>query len=172
MTWIAQLAIAASLAASQQQVYELNNKAESQLIAGDERSAHATLEQALASAETAFGPDHPATAMMARNLAFVSLRNGDTAKARHLAQRSVQILETRFGPRDVSLTPALNVLGEVLVEQGLLPQARELFERAIRIGPDAGPHYATALHNLGAVLELQGDARRAKRYYNLSASLK
>ena len=167
---MAQILLAASLASSQPQVFDMNDRAEALLAAGDGAAAEAVLDKALVSAEQAFGAGHSVTAMIARNLALTCLRNGDRSRAERLARQSLSILETNHGVRDASVVPALNVLAEVLAASDQLSDARVLTERAVRVGPDTGPHYATAVHNLGAIAQRQGDLRSAKRYYRLAAN--
>jgi tetratricopeptide (TPR) repeat protein len=121
-------------------------------------------------AEAAFGPRHPATAMMLRNLALAYQQAGFYNRAEETAQRSLALLEATFGPTDVSLTPVLNVLTETYAAQGRYVEARRLAMRAVAIGPDAGAHYATALHNLGAVLEGVGKLNEASEYYRSALS--
>jgi len=64
----------------------------------------------------------------------------------------------------------LNVLTETYAAQGRYIEARRLATRAVAIGPDAGAHYATALHNLGAVFEGVGKLNEAREYYRRAFS--
>ena len=125
---------------------------------------------AVNTAEEAFGPTHPATAMILRNLALAYQQAGLYCRAETTAQRSLAILEAVFGPADVSLTPVLNVLTETYAAQGRYIEARRFAMRAVAIGPDAEAHYATALHNLGAVFENEGKINEAKEYYRRALS--
>jgi len=88
------------------------------------------------------------------------------------AKQSLVILEKHFGPSDVSLVPVLNVLTESAVSQGRFEDAREYAERAVAIGPDATPHYGTALHNLGAVFQAQGKFEEAAEYYRQALAVR
>ena len=125
----------------------------------------ADARQAVQQATAALGEDHPVTAMMLRNLALAFEQGGYPNYAEHYAQRSIAILTARFGPGDVSLVPALNVLAEACVSQARYGEAREVAARAVDIGPGAGLHYATALHNLGAALQGEGQLRQAIESY-------
>ena len=167
MTWIAQI-IFSSLAVAQTHAQQLNENGKACLAAGDTSRAIVELERALPSAEAGFGADHPATAMIMRNLAFAYASAGQLPRAEKLAIRAIAVLEARFGRDDVSVVPALNVLGETLIYERRLREALRVLERAVAFGPGAGAHYATALQNLGAALELQGDAGSAQRYYTLA----
>jgi hypothetical protein len=169
MTWITTMVLAASLPLLQPAALDLNDLAERKMAAGDDGGAVATLERALATSGRDFGPDHPITAMIMRNLALGCSRTGDLARAERLAAGSIAVLESRFGPADPILVPALNVMGESLIYEHRLTEARTVLERAVAVGADAGPHYATALQNLGAVFALGKDAESAARYYALAA---
>ena len=123
-------------------------------------------------ATTEFGADHPATAMLLSNLALAMREAGYFNYAEHYARQSVAILERRFGPNDVSLAPPLNVLAEAAVSQGHYDEAREFAARAVAIGPEAGPHYATALHNLAAVSQAQGRFQEAAELYRQALTVR
>ena len=123
-------------------------------------------------AEGTFGPQHPATAMILRNLALAYQQAGFYNRAEATAQRSLGILDAAFGPADVSLTPVLNVLTETYAAQGRYMEARKFAMRAVAIGPDAGVHYATALHNMGAVFEGAGKLNEAREYYRSALSVR
>jgi tetratricopeptide (TPR) repeat protein len=129
-------------------------------------SARETVRESTA----AFGADHPATALMLRNLALAFEQSGYPNYAELYAQRSLAILEAAFGPQDVSLVPALNVLTEAYVTQGRLTEARAIATRAVAIGPDAGAHYATALHNLAAIFQNEGKFKEAAEFYRRALS--
>lgn len=121
--------------------------------------------QAVDAATATFGPEHPATAMMLRNLALAMEQGGYYGESESYAKRSLTILEATFGSSDVSLVPALNVLVETYAVQGRLGEAKRLALRAVAIGPDAGPHYATALHNLAAVMAAEGKTNEAAEFF-------
>ena len=116
-------------------------------------------------AEKTLGVDHPATAMLLRNLALSYEEAGLHNRAETTAKRSLAILEAAFGPSDVSLTPVLNVLTETYAAQGRFTEARRVAMRAVDIGPGAEVHYATALYNAGAVFESMGELENAREYY-------
>ena len=121
--------------------------------------------QAMQEAEATYGSQHPATAMMIRNFALALAEAGYNNQAEHYARQSLEILEARFGAKDVSLVPVLNVLTETYAAEGRYTEAARTGLRAVAIGPDAGPHYAVALHNVAAVLEHQGKRKDASVYY-------
>ena len=125
----------------------------------------ASAREALRQATAALGEDHPVTAIMLRNLALTMLEDGYANYAEHYARQSLAILERHFGPEDVSLVPALNVLAEAAVSQARYDDGCKLAMRAVAIGPEAGPHYATALHNLAAAFQAEAKFRDAAEYY-------
>jgi len=135
------------------------------LAQGKNVEAVAAGRQAVASAETTFGVQHPATAMMIRNLGLAYERTGEYSRAEATANRALSILTGLFGANDVSVTPVLNVLVETYAAQRRYADAEKLGRRAVAIGPGAGFHYGTALHNLGAVLEAEGDRVAAREFY-------
>ena len=129
-------------------------------------------KRAVQRAAVDLGPGDPATAMILRNLALAYLQVGDVAAAEPAANLALSIFETRFGTKDVGLTPILNVLAECYASTGRLEVARRITERAIALGEDAGPHYGTALHNLGALHELSGDFEGAASFYTRAIAAK
>src|SRR5262249_13753129 len=72
----------------------------------------AAAREAVRTAEASHGAQHPATAMMIRNLALAFAEAGYNRQAEYYAQQALEILEARFGAHDVTLVPALNVLTE------------------------------------------------------------
>lgn len=123
-----------------------------------------SFQQAIAASENAMEENDPRLAMMWRNLAIAYSGAGLERKAERAALRSVGILETRFGPLDPSLVPSLNALGEALAMAGRYTEARHAFERAVKLNL-AGPHGATAVHNLAAMAQVEGRTAKAARLY-------
>ena len=138
-----------------------------QALLSQGRAAEAVTEFRIAAdrAEAELGAGSPSTAMILRNLALAYRAKGLPHKAEAAAARSLQILEASFGADDQALVPALNALGEALAAQGRWTEARKIEERAVRLN-DPGPHGATALHNLGAVLYGDGKRDAARSYYS------
>jgi tetratricopeptide (TPR) repeat protein len=118
------------------------------------------------------GEDHPVTAMMLRNLALTMQGGGYSNYAERYAQQSLAILERHFGPKDVTLTPVLNVLAEAAFSQARYADAREFAMRAVAIGPDADAHYGTALHNLAAVYQAEGQFQDAAEFYRQALAVR
>ena len=152
--------------------YQLNQEANALLAQGRNAEALVMARAAAHEAEATFGSHHPATAMMIRNLAVAHERNGSYLLAEAEARRSLAILESAFGPNDVSLVPALNVLAEAYAGEGQLNEALRTALRSVEIGPDAEVHYGTALHDAGAILELQGRLVEAGQYYRKALAVR
>jgi tetratricopeptide (TPR) repeat protein len=139
--------------------------AQGALAAGESLEAIDSAREAVRASTAALGADHPATAIMLRNLALAFEQGGYHNYGEYYAQRSLAILEASFGPEDVSLVPALNVLTEAYAAQARFSQARGVAMRAVAIGPGAGAHYATALHNLAAIYQSEGNFKEAAEFY-------
>ena len=109
---------------------------------------------------------------MLRNLALAFEQGGYHNYAVSYARRSLASLESTFGPEDVSLVPALNVLVEAYATQGRFIEARSVATRAVALGPGAGLHYATALHNLAATYQGEGKFKEAAEFYRQALSVR
>ncbi len=105
------------------------------------------------------------TAMSLRNQAVIYSQEGYFNKAEASAKQALDILEHCFGPHDITLVTALNVLGETYIAQGRYIDAKAALERAVEIGPAAGAHYGTALNNLAAVYQCEGQLDKARELY-------
>jgi tetratricopeptide (TPR) repeat protein len=125
----------------------------------------ASARDAWRQATEALGEDHPVTALMLRNLALAMQQGGYSNYAEHYALQALATLQRHFGASDVTLVPVLNVLTEAAVSEGRYAQAREYATRAVAIGPDAGAHFATALHNLAAAFQAEGELTEAAGYF-------
>ncbi|MBZ5619046.1 MAG: tetratricopeptide repeat protein [Acidobacteriia bacterium] len=142
------------------------------LPVGGSTDAIDSAREAVRESTAAFGADHPRTAFMLRNLALAFEQGGYHNYAESYAQRSLAILEAAFSPEDVSLVPALNVLTEAYASQGRFTEGRAIAMRAVAIGPGAGAHYATALHNLAATFQGEGRFKEAAEFYRRALSQK
>ncbi len=120
----------------------------------------------------ALGPEHPLTAVLLRNLALAMQEGGYANYAEQYGNQSLTILERHFGPNDVSLVPVLNVLTEAAVSQGRYDDARALALRAVAIGPGAEAHFGTALHNLAAVYQAEGNLQEAAGLYRRALAVR
>ena len=139
---------------------------------GTAETAIATARQSLNAAEAQLGPEHPVTAMMMRELALAFEQGGYHNYAEQYATRAIGVLEARFGPRDVTLVPALNVLVEAFLAEGRNSDALACAMRAVEIGPDAGAHYGTALHNAGGALFANGRVAESEEYFRRALAVR
>jgi tetratricopeptide (TPR) repeat protein len=140
----------------------LNALASQQFQAGNFEQAEQTCRMALE-----YGMDDPATAMILGNLASTELALGRYEVAEGLANQAIALLDRTAGPSSVLLVPSLNTLSSVYIETQRYAEAVALLKRAVRLGSrDAGAHYATSLHNLGAVYHLTGRLDRAAKLYD------
>jgi len=117
-------------------------------------------ERALAIAEAARGPDHPALALTLTNLGIVALAEGRLDRSRAHHERALAIAEAALGPDHPDLATPLTALGIVAQTEGRPDQARAHHERALAIseralGPDH-PDLATTLTALGALAQDEG----------------
>jgi len=139
----------------------LNTLANEQFRAGHFAGAEQAYRRALASAESQFGPDHPASAMILGNLAGTELALGRNREAGDLAVQAIERLERTVGRDSVLLVPSLNTLGGIYIDTHRYDQAEAVLKRAVHLAPHAGPHYASSLHNLAAMYYLTGRRDKA-----------
>jgi tetratricopeptide (TPR) repeat protein len=132
---------------------------------GTPESAIVTARQAFTRAEFELGPEHPVTAMMMRELALAFEQCGYHNHAEQYASRAIAVLEARFGANDVSLVPPLNVLTEAYIAEDRYSDALRTAMRAVKIGPEAGAHYGTALHNAAGALFANGRLAESEAYF-------
>lgn len=128
--------------------------------------AQRLLEQALASGQAAFGPDHLLVAQTLRNLGVVLTDKGDYAAAARTLERALRIRRMLLGPEHPDVAITLVELGRVYQDQGLNARAEPLQREALEIrlkllGPD---HRETAVSqsDLASVLRLNGDLSAAE----------
>jgi tetratricopeptide (TPR) repeat protein len=133
MTFLNVVLLATGIVQQHGTPYQLNQEVNSLLAQGRNTEAVGTARKAVRAAEDVFGADHPATAMILRNLALAYECTGYYNRAEVTAKRSISILERAFGPNDVSLVPALNVLAESYAAEGRYIEARKA---ALRVGRD------------------------------------
>lgn len=97
-------------------------------------------EQAFAVAEKEYGPDHPAVAESAQNLAVHAFRTGDMQTAVRHIQRVVAILERDDGGDPLALPSAL---ANLAVTQATLNDSRaasDTIDRALRLFRERAPN--------------------------------
>ena len=127
----------------------------------DLADAQDLFERALALAEEAHGPDHPAVATRLNNLGRLLHDQGDLDGAEDAVRRALAIREAASGLDHPIVATYLNSLGGVLRDRGDLDGAEDAHRRAFAIdeathGPPP-PAFAARLGNFGLVLRKRGD---------------
>ena len=121
-----------------------------------ERFAH----QALELNKEEFGPDHPTTAILLNDLAFLFDAQGRYSEAEPLCKRALAILEKALGPDHPDVATNLNNLAKLYGAQGRYAEAEPLYRRSLAIDENAlGPEHpevATGLNNLAGLYQAQG----------------
>lgn len=100
---------------------------------GEPVRALAVLENAVKHSESAYGPEHPDTAIAADRLGVCALAQGDWKTARTQHKRALAIREKELGPEHATTARSLNNLGLTLLECREAGKAVELFRRALKI---------------------------------------
>ena len=124
--------------------------------------------QALAIAETIYGPDHPNVATCVTNMGKFLLVKGDLVGALGCMRRALAIGEKAYGLNHPSVALLANSVGGALRAQGDLVGALEYARRALAINEGAyGPYHPTVAvfaNHIGNVLQAQGDLAGALEY--------
>jgi CHAT domain-containing protein/Tfp pilus assembly protein PilF len=134
------------------------------------------LQKAVRLAERVAGPNHPATAKCANDLAMLYWKLGQYDKAESLFQRSLQIIEDRQGNDHPDVAIPLNNLAMVYQSQGQYDKAEPLYRRSLRI-MEAGrgkdhPDVATSLNNLAHLYWDMGRYDQAEPLYRRSLQIR
>lgn len=156
----------------QPDAYQLNRQGRELLEQRQNIDAIKIFKNAADRADAELGSKSPATAMILRNLALAYVESGKIAAAEKSAHRAYAIIESQFGSAEPGLTPILNVLAECYASTGRIGEAAEATKNAVAIGPLAGAHFGTALHNMGALREYSGDLEGAAVYYRRAIEVK
>jgi CHAT domain-containing protein/tetratricopeptide (TPR) repeat protein len=158
---------AASFAAGCLDVLSLaNNIAYYLKGAGDVFGARDILRKAVSLADSALGPDHPASLLAACNLGNVLSNTGELAEAKALLSRAVASQERLLGRGHEDTLTSLNNLAEVLSALGENAEATELLREVLDAQKKAkGPESMVALitaNNLASTLSALGEFREAR----------
>jgi serine/threonine protein kinase/tetratricopeptide (TPR) repeat protein len=128
---------------------------------GQYDKAQRLLEQAIASGEQAFGPEHLRLAQALNELGAVLTERGEYAAAERSLQRALDMRRDLLGPEHADVAVTMVELARFYQDRGLNAQAEPLEREALAIrqrtlGAD---HRETAvsLNDMGAVLRLKGD---------------
>ncbi|HWO20569.1 MAG TPA: serine/threonine-protein kinase [Kofleriaceae bacterium] len=131
--------------------------------------ARARYTAALALAEQALGPDHPATLDTLKQLGDLTLLEGKFAEARGLFERVLASRERVFGKEHPDIARALNDLGHVYQTEGKFDDARRVYDRALAIsiaalGPEH-PAVGSAYNSIGGLHASREEHAAAEGYF-------
>jgi len=144
-------------------------------IRADYRREGIILERAQALADSALGPDDPATAEVVLCAARWRYAVGDFAGASDRAQRAVAIRERALGPRHLEVADALQVLGASLYRQNRIADTRAAYERSLAIReerlPEGHPGLGVGYNGLALVEGALGNYAEARRLYERGAAI-
>lgn len=149
---------------------------------GNEDLAFARLNEALAMTGRVYGPEHPRTAAILRNLASLTNAMGRYSEARNLYERAIPIIERSKGLDDPDLAATRLGLGNAMKAMGDRIGARAQYDSAIEahrnaLGTEA-PALALDYYNLATLsleekklqeaLQEAGEAERlGRRHFEL-----
>jgi len=122
-----------------------------------------------------FGPNHPETAMMLHNIAWLHQAQGDFTRAQLLFERSLAIREKTCGLDNQATAQSLESLSVLLHDQGEIATAKKYCTRALAIrekilDPD-DREIATSLSNLSLLLQDEGDFVGARKLIERSIEI-
>jgi CHAT domain-containing protein/Tfp pilus assembly protein PilF len=146
--------------ADRARIVALGDQADKLNRAGKYAEAVLMQQTAVDLAEKILGPDHPDTATIVGNLAWVYKSQGQYSKAEPLYLRALAIKEKALGPEHPLTARALNNLAELYESQSQYAKAQPLLQRALAIdekvlGP-VHPSTAASLANLAKLYWWQG----------------
>jgi eukaryotic-like serine/threonine-protein kinase len=128
--------------------------------------AHPLLEQALASARTAYGDEDVRVAQALHDLGVVYVEKGDYASAIRSMEQALAMRRKLLGPEDPNVAVTLVELGRAYQDEGFNQRAEPLQREALRIRKKAlGDEHgetAVSLNDLASVLRLNGDLAGAE----------
>lgn len=125
------------------------------------------MEQALASTEAGWGPEHPESAAVLGNLGAMHLELHHPEEALRYGREALSILRAARGPGDPSVGMALNNVGHALGDLERLEEAEATLREALTIlessdTPLGREHLAIVLSNLAGTLMRAGRLREAR----------
>ena len=124
-------------------------------------------EQALAEAETVFGPDHERVAQVLNDLGRLHELRGELEPAARAHERALRIRDRVFNANGPEVAQSLNSLARVYVAQGRRAEAKPLYERSLVITdrhvPPESPMLLFVLEPYAALLRYVGELDAAMR---------
>jgi len=129
---------------------------------GDFARAQTLFERALATAERAHGPNHPAVAESLVNLGVIAGYRGNASDGKAPLERARAILEPYAASQPVALASALSALANIEFNEGEIESAVTGFRRALALHRASGLDDAQLLSIMGNL----GGALIAAGYYD------
>jgi serine/threonine protein kinase len=130
-------------------------------------AAERTLDEAVALAGEAYGPDHPRLATVLAAAAPVVGAVGDPARGLQYADRASAIVRATYGEASLRFAKSLLVVALVQADAGRIDDAVATNERALAIARAAGgendPIVARLMSNLSGELRQVGQSERAQQ---------
>lgn len=131
--------------------------------------AEACFRDALELDRLALGEDHPATAAIISNLAYLLQDTNRLEEAEPLFRRALEVEEKSRGANHPEVATALNNLAELLANTNRIDEAVQLQRRSLAIfeksyGADH-PRVAAALNNLARLFQLTNHFDEAEELY-------
>lgn len=125
--------------------------------------------------ENAFGWNHPNTAAVYNNLAYVYFKQGKYEKAEKLYQRGLQINKWAFGEEHPDVATNYDNLANVYSERGEYEKAEVLYKSGLKIREkvlgERHPDTAISHNNLAVLFDRQGRYIEAERMYRKSLQI-
>lgn len=136
------------------------------------KKAEKLFQKGLCISKKVFGTDHPSTAAVYNNLAYVYGQQGDYKKAEELYRKSLQINKKMLGEESLDVATNYDNLANVYSAQGEYGKAEELQEKGLKIREKilGEKHIDTAgsYNNLAVIYEKQGKYAEAERLHQKS----
>jgi tetratricopeptide (TPR) repeat protein len=181
LAWVALLAATGGRLPAQdeegeKEIVALHRKAQAFKEEGKPAEAARLYERAVEKARALYGADHPATATLMNNLAYLYQALGQYARAEPLYQRSLAIREARLGKDHPDVATSLNNLAELYRVTGQHARAEPLYQRSLgireaQLGKDH-PDVAQSLNNLALLYQTKSQYARAEPLLKRSLEIK
>jgi serine/threonine protein kinase/tetratricopeptide (TPR) repeat protein len=137
--------------------------------------AQGFLQQALASGQRVFGPEHVSVAQTLNDLGALQSDQGDYESALRTLEQALALRRRLLGNEHEDVAVTLVEIGRIYQDQGFNGRAEPLFREALAIrrkvlGPEHG-EVANSMTGVAAVLRLNGDLVAAEAMLRDSLSL-
>jgi CHAT domain-containing protein/tetratricopeptide (TPR) repeat protein len=171
------LLIAVSLLAAGQQARwsQLNQQVLQLDQQGKYADATPLAQEAVRTAESSFGPEHPNVGLSLIELGRLLADQGKFADAEAAYRRALGIFEKAYGENNDKVALTLNNIGDLYNAEGRYPDAEKFFQQSLSIVEKAlGPNNVTvgfAAGNLAAVYSSEGKYADAEQLYKRAIAI-